>query len=131
MQGEAIEAVTIRCWPAAYRGVKANVHGAEARLEEARLQQQQVQRSAALDIANTYTTVEAALNRMVPLEKGVDAAKRSHQAQVKDYRHGMVNNLDVLTALQTLQDVRRDYIRSKGEAKRLYWKLEAATGEML
>jgi len=40
-----------------------------------------------------------------------------------------VNNLDVLAAIQTLQDAQRNHIHALYEAKRLYWQLRVSVGE--
>ena len=49
--------------------------------------------------------------------------------QRKDYERSLVNNLDVLAAIQMLQDTERNYIHAVYEAKRLYWQLKVAIGE--
>ena len=59
------------------------------------------------------------------------AAEESYRLQVEDYRRGLISNLDLLQELRTLQDARRDEIDARHSAKRLYWRLLAATGETL
>jgi hypothetical protein len=50
---------------------------------------------------------------------------------VEDYRLNLVNNLDVLQALEDVQHARREMLRAHNEVKRLFWKLRVATGETL
>ena len=65
------------------------------------------------------------------VQKALDAADRNYRLQIEDYRLSLTNNLEVLQALQSLEDARRDYIVALHESKRLYWQLRAATGRTL
>ncbi len=102
-----------------------------AQAREAKLQFEKTQREAALDIQEVYTQLQAALTRQTVLERAFTAAEESYQLQVDDYRKSLVSTLDVLQTLQTLQDVRRDFVRAKYDTKRQYWLLRAATGDGL
>ena len=51
------------------------------------------------------------------------------QHKSSDYKLSLVNNLDVLAAINTLENTRRDFIHALYETKRLYWQLLVATGE--
>lgn len=98
---------------------------------QAKLEWEETRRQAALDIRDAYTEFNAAMSRTQALAKAFAAAEESLSLQEADYRMSLVNNLDVLEALQALQDAKRDYIHAAHEAKRLYWQLRAATGEGL
>lgn len=87
------------------------------------------QRSAELDIEDAYTKVVAAFRISALLDQALTAAEESYRLQVEDYRLSLVNNLDVLQALQTLEAARRSDIHGRREAKRLYWQLRAAIGQ--
>ncbi|MBK6879955.1 MAG: TolC family protein [Elusimicrobia bacterium] len=54
------------------------------------------------------------------------AAEASHNAQVKEYRLGLVTNLDVLMALQTLLDAKRALDDARIESRRRYVALMVA-----
>ena len=58
------------------------------------------------------------------------SAELSYHLQTQDYKLNVVNNLDVLTAIQNLEDVRRSYIHTSFESKRFYWQLLTAAGEI-
>ena len=103
----------------------------KAREREAQLLFEQTKRKAILDIQNSYTKLQASLTRRAALEQARQAAETNYQLQTDDYRKSLVSNLDVLQALQQLQDARRDVIRSTYEVKRLYWQLKIAVGETL
>lgn len=87
------------------------------------------QRTAELDIKDAYAKLGHAITVARLLDEAVASAEESYRLQVEDYRLSVVNNLDVLQALQTLQTTRRDDIHARREAKRAYWQLRAATGE--
>ncbi len=110
---------------------KGKVRESKAKLNEARLQRRQLERAAVQEIRDAYARVQSAINRTFPLEKALKAAEKSHESQVRDYRHNLVNNLEVLSSLQNLRDVKRDFIRAGFEVKRLYWRLRTAAGETL
>jgi outer membrane protein TolC len=68
--------------------------------------------------------------RKKTLGKALESAELSYHLQNQDYKLNVVNNLDVLTSIQNLEDVRRSYIHTSYESKRFYWQLLAAAGEI-
>ena len=66
---------------------------------------------------------------MDALRKAHATAKLNYYLQKKDYERSLVNNLDVLASIQTLQDAERNYIHALYEAKRQYWRLRVAVGQ--
>ena len=107
------------------------VKEATSQARAAELQFERAERSAALDIRDAYAELEAALARMRALELALSATEENYRLQTEDYRLNLVSNLDVLKALEELQDTHRDVIHARHEAKRLYWRLRVATGETL
>jgi outer membrane protein len=110
---------------------RGQVDQARAQLQEARLQKQFAQRSSAREIRDAYAQVQTALRQMSPLENAYRAAEQSYKGQKEDYRHSRANNIDVLQSLQILENTRRDCVRARSEARRLYWRLRVATGETI
>ncbi len=104
---------------------------ASAKEREAKLELVRVKRNAALDIQDAYEKLRAAMARTASLEQAVASAEENYRLQREDYRLNLVNNLEVLQALQSLQDTRLDLIAARYEVKQLYWGLRAATGESL
>ncbi len=104
---------------------------ASSKARQAKLQFDQTARSASLEIQDVYARLHAALARQAALEQALAASEEDYRLQVEDYRRNLVGNLDVLLALQTLQDARRDVLHAQYETKRLYWQLRVATGEAL
>ncbi len=107
------------------------IREASAKAREAKLQYQEAERRAVLEIRNAFTQFQAAMARSEALEQALRAAEESYRLQVEDYQHNLVNNLEVLQALQALVDARRDAVHGHYEAKRLYWQLRVASGETL
>ncbi len=87
-------------------------------------------RIAVQDIHDAYVNASADLLRTAILEKALKSAELNYELQAQDYKLNVVNNLDVLTAIQNLEDVRRSYIHTSYESKRFYWQLLAAAGEI-
>ncbi len=87
-------------------------------------------RLAIQDIHDAYINMQISIDRKKTLGKALKSAELSYHLQTQDYKLNVVNNLDVLTAIQNLQDVRRSYIHTSYESKRFYWQLLAAAGEI-
>lgn len=88
-------------------------------------------RQAPYDIRSAYISLKTALTVYRSLEKEYKTAKLNYHLQKKDYEFSLVNNLDVLAAIQTLQNSQRDFIHALYEAKRRYWALKVAVGESI
>ena len=98
---------------------------------QAHLRFEATSREALRDIQDLYVQTDAALSRYLQLKRAEEAAEDSYRLHVEDYRLNLVSNLDVLQALQTLQDARRDLISSNYDVKRLYWRLKTSVGESI
>ncbi|MDO8489253.1 MAG: TolC family protein [Candidatus Omnitrophota bacterium] len=87
-------------------------------------------RIAIENIHDAYINMQISIARKKTLGKALKSAELSYHLQTQDYKLNVVNNLDVLTAIQNLQDVRRSYIHTSYESKRFYWQLLAAAGQI-
>jgi len=87
-------------------------------------------RIAIENIHDAYVNMQISILRKKTLGKALGSAELSYHLQTQDYKLNVVNNLDVLTAIQNLEDVRRSYIHTSYESKRFYWQLLAAAGEI-
>ena len=106
------------------------VREAQSLASQAQLSLQETQRNAVLEIRNAATRFQTALKRRDALKRALEAAEKNYQMQKEDYQKSLVNNLDVLDSLRDLQSVRRDYISARFDAKRMYWSLKVAAGEI-
>jgi len=87
-------------------------------------------RIAIEDIHDAYINMQISISRKKVLGKALQSAELSYHLQSQDYKLNVVNNLDVITAIQNLEDVRRSYIHTSYESKRFYWQLLTAAGEI-
>jgi outer membrane protein TolC len=65
------------------------------------------------------------------LEDAYKKAKKSYELQVKEYRYGLVTNLDVLQALTFMQDVKQNWDRALIQSQLDYINLTAAAEKEL
>lgn len=86
-------------------------------------------RRAPYEIEDAYATLTTAMSVRNALRKAYTTAKFNYHLQEKDYKRRLVSNLDVLAAIQTLDDSERSYIHALYEAKRQYWDLRVAVGQ--
>ena len=105
------------------------VKEASAKEKISELELTQAKRLAEQEIRDSYAKFTSAISVKTALKKAYVSALMNYNLQSKDYKLNLVNNLDVLEAIQALQDARRNYIHAFYETKRLYWQLCAATGE--
>ena len=115
-----------------FEGVKVSgaLREAEAKLREAQLDFQRVLRLAESEIRSAYTEYKLALSASDAFREAEKAAGENFELQTKEYSLNLVNNLDVLTALQELESVRRDLLKACYQAKRDWNRLKVATGDL-
>lgn len=106
------------------------VVSARAVNHEEELRYSQFRRRAEQDVKNAHTRFLSALRRSDALARAVEASQKNYDLQVQDFQINLVNNLDVLDALEELQDTRRDYITVQNEVKQLYWRFKTSIGEL-
>ncbi len=106
-----------------------------SRLREARIGVQRAElslglarRQADLEIRTLHSTLVSQLAQVDELERARDSAEKSYQAQIQDYRLGLVTNLDVLQAMSAYRDARRALDQLKYNARINLARLESATG---
>ena len=107
-------------------GLQSQVREALSRSTQAELGLSQARRLAEQEIRAAYQSVGFDRSRLEALEQATAAARKNHEAQRRDYRLGLVTNLDVLQALTALQENQRALDRARYTAKLDYLKLEAA-----
>lgn len=110
--------------------VQSKVREAGTVRNQAELTQSQVLRLADQEIRSFYQSVEANLSQLQALTRATAAAKKSYQAQVRDYQLGLVTNLDVLTALTEYQQNQRSLDHTVFTARSNYLLLLAAAARL-
>lgn len=106
--------------------LQSRVREAVSQSTQAELNASQVRRQAEQEIRSVYQSVVYDRSQLEALEKATEAARKNYEVQRRDYRLGLVTNLDVLQALTAFQENQRALDRARYTAKLDYLKLEAA-----
>ncbi len=107
------------------------IREANSKMRVSQLQLTRLGRNILQEISDAYIKCQAAISNNKIIRKALIASRMNYYLQNKDYQFNLVNNLEVLTAIQSLGDARRNYIHSLYETKRLYWQLRVAAGETI
>jgi len=103
---------------------------ARAQREQAALNLRSVRRRAELETKNDLVTWQSKIRQSAALQKAVAAAETNYRLQADDFKTSLVSNLEVLQALEDLQSVRRNFVAVQADARRAYWALKVAMGEV-
>lgn len=106
--------------------LQSKVSEAVSQLTQAELNASQVSRQAEQEIRSTYQSVVFDRSQLDALEKATESARKNYEAQRRDYRLGLVTNLDVLQALTAFQQNQLALDRARYTTKLDYLKLQAA-----
>ena len=86
--------------------IAGQIHQNHEMVRQERLNVEQLKRTADEDTRTAYVNFNASVAQVVVLREAASLAAKNFEAQVDDYRRGVVANLDVLTALQDYQTAR-------------------------
>ncbi len=106
---------------------KAQSDRAVSEWKQAKLRYEQGRRLAHSEIKRSRLSLAAALKTAELLEDAYTKARRSYELQAKEYRYGLVSNLDVLQALATMLTVKQSWDRAIVQGKSDAIDLMAAT----
>ena len=106
--------------------VQSRVREAQSQREQAELAVTRAHRLADQEIRSFHQTVALDRSRLDALEKATDAAKSNYETQRRDYRLGLVTNLDVLQALSAYLENQQALDRVRYNVKFNYLRLQAA-----
>ncbi|MBI2070969.1 MAG: TolC family protein [Elusimicrobia bacterium] len=114
-----------------YQGgaARARVAETESQLDEARLNYDRRLREIRLEIRAALLRLRASISRAQSLKSAFEKADESYRLQVEEYRRGLVNNLEVLQALNNMQDRKRDYDRELLQTKLDWLQVKTVTEE--
>jgi outer membrane protein len=110
--------------------VSARVSEALGRKNERELLLAQGRRSAENQIRSAYETVRAGIEQTDALEQAARIGERNYKAQVRDYHHGLVTNLDVLQALNSFQETKRSLDQVRFQTLSAWAGLQSAIGKI-
>ncbi len=104
------------------------VKEATAKANQSELLFRRTGREAVQDIHDSYVIAQASFVRTDILQKALRSAEQNYDLQTQDYKLNVVSNLDVLTAISDLENIRRNFVHTSYEGKRFYWQLQVAAG---
>ncbi len=82
------------------------------------------------ELVSKIETHNRFVNQIESFNEAVTMAKKSYDEALKDYRLGLISNLDVLTALNLYLDAKRNSEKNKIQAIQSEYVLKAASGVM-
>jgi outer membrane protein len=124
-------------WDATLSGVLPLYWGGQIRAQtrqaqaQARYNEQALSlalRTAALDVHSAHSDLESYVSIVAALQKAMTLAEANAKAQIADYRHGLVTNIDVLASLTTVQTTRLRLDAAQIQAYFARVRLEVAAG---
>ena len=107
------------------------VKDAVAVLKQKKLSFSLVKRQAELEIKQSYESWRYSHEQFRSLTEAVASAEENYKLQSEEYRRSLVNNLDVLTALQSLNQTRQNANQAFYQAKNDEARFKVAIGNVL
>lgn len=111
--------------------VSASVKEARSQYRQSVLNLQRTERRIDSSVRKTYAELLAAVGAKKSLEDAVNAAEQSYESLRKEYRLGLVTNLDVLQAMDFLQTQKTKLDVARVRSKVLFIKLNVEMERML
>lgn len=108
--------------------ILGQIHQNKEIVRQSRLNVEQLRRTADEDTRTAYANFDASIAQVVVLREAALLAAKNFEAQVDDYRKGVVSNLDVLTALQDYQNARQGLHNANMQARLNLINLHVAAG---
>jgi outer membrane protein len=106
-----------------------SVRTAESDRRAAELRLARARREAEREIRERHQNVTTFLNQAAALARAADLADENHRLQAREYRLGLVTNLDVLNAMNNAQEARHALAVARTEAKIASLLLNWAAGK--
>jgi outer membrane protein len=97
--------------------VQAKVVEEESRLKEFQDRLSLVTRETESQISKLYQQATSSIKQVVAYQDAYDKTLKSYKMQLTDYRHGLVNNLDVLESVSSMLDTKRSLDRAIIQSK--------------
>ncbi len=107
-----------------------DIKEASSNREKARLSWEEKKRLALTEAENSMEEYMAAQEADRALQEADNSSKENYEILQKEFGQNLVNNLEVLDSLRRYQDVQRRFYSAHFEAKRSYWRLRAALGDI-
>ncbi len=110
--------------------IQSRIAEKESQFRSAKLKVSQQQRMVDREVREAFISAQTKRNELSEIKTFVAATEKSYEAQRRDYKEGIVNNLDVLQALQDYRQARRRLIEAEMQAALADVGLQVATGDV-
>lgn len=110
---------------------RSKVQEAKIISKQSALTLQETRRKADLEVKKAWQNFVANQKRSEALRVAHNKGKENYNASEKDYRLGLINNIELQQVLHNFQNVERTYSRTLLQTKLDYLNLKAAAGEPL
>jgi outer membrane protein len=116
-----------------YEGGSTQAQVREARSQQiiAQLTLSRTKRDVERGVRTAYDELTHAFSEAQAYDKAVQLAAKNYEVQKKEYRLGMINNLELLQLLTNMQNVRGQWLISRANAKLDDVRLRVSMGEGL
>ncbi len=104
---------------------------ASSLLRQAELDLERLTRQVGSEIRQARVNLNSAISQSKILEVAFDKSRQSYQLQVREYRLGLVNNLDVLQAMNTMQAAKERLDQAQLQSKLNWLRLQIALEQKL
>ena len=108
----------------------AQVRFAQSQWRAAKDNASLVYRQARSQIRTDYVTLKAALTQLQTLQEAYEKARDAYKLEVREYRLGIVDNLTVLLAMNTMQSAQLSMDQTAVQIKVDFLQLKVATEEL-
>lgn len=109
---------------------RAAIREAASKVREAEINLGLLIRQVHSQIAQSYNSLAYSIAQERSWEESYKEAEESYKLQVKEYRLGLVNNLEVLQALNALQETKKNFDRALIRSKAALLQLQVTAEEM-
>lgn len=106
--------------------INSEVRVAASQLKQADLALSKARRAAEEQVQTFWELATGDLKLIDKQTNAVDLSQKNYEAEQKDYKFGLVNNLEVLQALTTAQESARALDRTRYQYKADYLKLQSS-----
>lgn len=110
--------------------ILAQERAAISKKRQAELQLSLTRRDAAEQIRQVYQSLTDSIQEMDAFQKAEDAAQAAYDAVLHDYRLSLTTNLQVLTALNTLETTKESFVKARYQVLGDQVALGIATGDL-
>ena len=109
--------------------IEARVNENKALFAKKQLDLSKLERETTRDIRTAWSNFDSSVAELARTDEAARTAQMNYTAQQADYELGVVKSLDVLEALRTWHDTRRDLVTAQINARLNLIKLHLAAGD--